>query len=84
METPFYKYALMRNFIREILEQEAIEKFIKEKFNENVEMRNRFCNEDVENIKELIEEVIEYITMGKGRGREEEVLRAIINSCNST
>jgi len=47
-------------------------------------MRNRFCNEDVENIKELIEEVIEYITMGKGRGREEEVLRAIINSCNST
>lgn len=84
METPFYKYALMRNFIREILEQETIEKFIKEKFNEDEQMRNRFCNEDVENIKELIEEVIEYITMGKGRGREEEVLRAIINSCNST
>lgn len=84
METPFYKYALMRNFIREILEQETIEKFIKEKFNEDVQMRNRFCNEDMENIKELIEEVIEYITMGKGRGREEEVLRAIINSCNST
>ena len=45
-------------------------------------MKNRFCNEDEEIIRELINEVIEYITMGKGKGKEEEILNAIINSCH--
>ncbi|MEM0131725.1 MAG: hypothetical protein QW281_05775 [Saccharolobus sp.] len=82
METPNYKYALMRNFIREVIEQEFIENFVREKFNSDPIMKNRFCNEDEEIIRELINEVIEYITMGKGKGKEEEILNAIINSCH--
>ncbi|WP_338598203.1 hypothetical protein V6M85_06780 [Sulfolobus tengchongensis] len=82
METPFYKYALMRNFIREVIEQDSIESFVREKLSNDTEMRNRFCNEDEEMIRQLINEVIENITLGKGKGKEEEILKAIINSCH--
>ncbi|MCH4815695.1 MAG: hypothetical protein QXY87_08500 [Saccharolobus sp.] len=81
METPFYKYALMRNFIREVIEHDSISDFVKEKLTSDSEMKNRFCNEDEDTLKQLISEVIEYVTLGKGKGKEEEILNAIISSC---
>ncbi|ACP56454.1 hypothetical protein [Saccharolobus islandicus] len=81
METPFYKYALMRNFIREIIEHDSISDFVKEKLTSDLEMKNRFCNEDEDTLKQLISEVIEYVTLGKGKGKEEEILNAITSSC---
>ncbi|EWG06762.1 MAG: hypothetical protein ASUL_08089 [Candidatus Aramenus sulfurataquae] len=85
METPFYRYALMRNFIRECLEQEKISEFIEERFRTDPQMRERFCSEDREELKELVEDVVNYIA-GKGKGREEEVLNALSSACrgNST
>ncbi|AKA72962.1 hypothetical protein SULI_02885 [Saccharolobus solfataricus] len=82
METPFYKYALMRNFIREAIEHEPIENFVKEKLASDLEMKSRFCNEDDNTLKQLISEVIEYVTLGKGKGKEDEILNAIISSCH--
>ncbi|QGA53151.1 hypothetical protein GFS03_00310 [Sulfolobus sp. E5-1-F] len=81
METPFYKYALMRNFIREVIEHNSINDFVKEKLTSDPEMKNRFCNEDEDTLKQLISEVIEYVTLGKGKGKEEEILNAITSSC---
>ncbi len=81
METPFYKYALMRNFIREVLEQEKVSDYIKDRLYRDEQMRNRFCNEDEGTIGELIDEVIEYITSGKGKDKRDEVLSAIRSFC---
>ncbi|AAY81534.1 hypothetical protein [Sulfolobus acidocaldarius] len=83
MESQFYKYALMRNFIREVVEQESIEKYIQERLNDDHEMKNRFCNEDSDKIRELIEEVIEYISMGKGKGKEDLILKSILSVCGN-
>lgn len=47
----------------------------------DLEMKNRFCNEDEDTLKQLISEVIEYVTLGKGKGKEEEILNAITSSC---
>ncbi|AHC52273.1 hypothetical protein SUSAZ_10545 [Sulfolobus acidocaldarius SUSAZ] len=83
MESQFYKYALMRNFIREVVEQESIEKYIQERLNDDQEMKNRFCNEESDKIRELIEEVIEYISMGKGKGKEDLILKSILSVCGN-
>jgi len=83
VESQFYKYALMRNFIREVVEQESIEKYIQERLNDDHEMKNRFCNEDSDKIRELIEEVIEYISMGKGKGKEDLILKSILSVCGN-
>ncbi|AOL16392.1 hypothetical protein BFU36_06405 [Sulfolobus sp. A20] len=81
METPFYKYALMRNFIREVLEQEKLSDYVKDRLHRDEQMRNRFCNEDEDTIRKLIDEVIEYITSGKGKDKRDEVLNAIRSFC---
>lgn len=73
----------MRNFIREVVEQESIEKYIQERLNDDHEMKNRFCNEDSDKIRELIEEVIEYISMGKGKGKEDLILKSILSVCGN-
>jgi hypothetical protein len=80
METQFYRYALMRNFIRECLEQEKVGEFVGERFRADPQMRERFCSEDREVLKELVEDVVNYIA-GKGEGREEEVLEALSSAC---